>query len=63
MDNQETMVTLGTQDIRRMQTKQTQHNTIQKTKKMSNTDPTETPPPKKKQKKQPNNNNKKAIAN
>jgi len=37
MDNPETLTTLGTQDTGRRQTK---HNTTQKTKMMSNTDPT-----------------------
>jgi hypothetical protein len=37
MDNQETLVTLGTQDIGRRQTK---HSTTEITKKMNNTDPT-----------------------
>jgi hypothetical protein len=43
MDNQETLVTVGTQDTSRRQTKTTQkHNTTQKTKTMSTTDPTKT---------------------
>ena len=37
MDNQETLVTLGTQDTGRRQTK---HSTTEITKKMNNTDPT-----------------------
>jgi hypothetical protein len=40
MDNQETLVTLGTQDIGRRQTK---HSTTEITKKMNNTDPTKKP--------------------
>ena len=40
MDNQETLVTVGTQDTSRRQTKTTQkHNTTQKTKTMSTADP------------------------
>jgi hypothetical protein len=41
MDNPETMETLGTQDTEWRQTNHNKkHNTKQKTKKMSNTDPT-----------------------
>ena len=40
MDNQDTQATLGTQDKGRKQAFSKKHNTTQKTKKMSNTDPT-----------------------
>jgi hypothetical protein len=39
MDNPETSATPGTQYTGRRQTKKEKHNTAQKTKKMSNTDP------------------------
>ena len=42
MDNPETVPTLDTQDTGLRQTKSQNHNTIQKTKKMSNTDPIKT---------------------
>ena len=40
MENPETQTTLGTLDIGRRQTKQKQNTATQKTKKMSNMDPT-----------------------
>jgi len=39
MDNPDTLAILGIQDIERRQTNQKTHNTIQQTKKMSNTVP------------------------
>jgi hypothetical protein len=43
MDNPETSATPGTQYTGRRQTKKGKHNTTQKTKKMSNTDPNKNP--------------------